>query len=78
MSEGAIDFLNRDKEVDQIINIIESMINHGKGYTFSIRQLGYRKTFFIEFLEEKLSPEYTVICITAGKTITIKNHLKQS
>ena len=36
MSEGAIDFLNRDKEVDQIINIIESIDKSRKGYTFSI------------------------------------------
>lgn len=62
MSDGAIDFLNRNKEVEQIINIIESIDKSGKGYTFSINgNWGIGKSFFLDLLEEKLSPEYTIM-----------------
>ena len=77
MSEGAIDFLNRDKEVDQIINIIESIDKSRKGYTFSINgNWGIGKSFFLDLLEEKLSPEYTVIRYNCWKNDYYKEPLE--
>lgn len=77
MSEGAIDFLNRDKEVDQIINIIESIDKSRKGYTFSINgNWGIGKSFFLDLLEEKLSPEYTIIRYNCWKNDYYKEPLE--
>lgn len=77
MSEGAIDFLNRDYEVDQIIGIINLISKSGKGCTFSINgEWGIGKSFFLDLLEEKLSPEYTVIRYNCWKNDYYKEPLE--
>lgn len=77
MSGGSIDFLNRDYEVDQIIGIINLISKSGKGCTFSINgEWGIGKSFFLDLLEEKLSPEYTVIRYNCWKNDYYKEPLE--